>query len=167
MGQIPKSTALSKMGAKQMKGLNEVVDDMKEAVSGMEKDQLDVSTDSSKARRGRGRNASGVHGNRGRKTRYIPGQEVDPSGGPAGEISDAMRKDQMTKSNPVTKNLFVWLKSLKLNRLRENRIRNDLANGFAVAEILSRFFPAQVSPLSFEKAINAKAKQANWTMLQK
>ena len=82
-------------------------------------------------------------------------------------ISDAERMYEMTMQNPVTKNLFVWLKRMKLRRFRPERIRNDLANGYVVAEILSRFFPAQISTHSFDLAIHTKAKLDNWKQLKK
>ena len=52
--------------------------------------------------------------------------------------SDAMKIYEMTKKNPVTRNLFMWLRVLKLKKFRAERIRNDLANGYVVAEVLSR-----------------------------
>ena len=81
--------------------------------------------------------------------------------------SDAMKIYEMTKRNPVTRNLFVWLRYLKLKKFRSERIRNDLANGYVVAEVLSKFFPAQISTHSFDLAIHSKAKKDNWLQLKK
>lgn len=52
--------------------------------------------------------------------------------------SDFTKITEMTSHNPVTRNLFVWLRMLKLRKFRAERIRNDLANGYVVAEVLSR-----------------------------
>ena len=56
---------------------------------------------------------------------------------------------------------------MKLRKFRAERIRNDLANGYVVAEVLSKFFPAQISTHSFDLAIHTKAKKDNWRQVQK
>jgi hypothetical protein len=59
-----------------------------------------------------------------------------------------------------------WIQELDLTFAIRNPAR-DLSNGFAVAEILSRYFPDEVSLHSFEPGISLKARQDNWNQIQK
>ena len=70
------------------------------------------------------------------------------------------------ESNPVSSSLFSWLKCMKLHQFRPTRLRSDLANGCLIAEVLARFFPAQVSMHSFDRAISAAAKKDNWKQVR-
>lgn len=59
-----------------------------------------------------------------------------------------------------------WIQELDLTFSIRNPAR-DLSNGFAVAEILSRYFPDEVSLHSFEPGISLKARQDNWDQILK
>lgn len=43
----------------------------------------------------------------------------------------------------------------------------DLANGFLVAEALSKLFPQEIQMHSFEKVTSLDLKMANWRLLDK
>lgn len=43
----------------------------------------------------------------------------------------------------------------------------DFANGYLVAEVLSRFFPSDISMHSFQNATSSSEKKANWAMIAK
>lgn len=45
--------------------------------------------------------------------------------------------------------------------------RRDLSNGFIYAEILSRYFPADIHMHSFENVTCTELKKANWHVLSK
>ena len=45
--------------------------------------------------------------------------------------------------------------------------RRDLANGFILAEILSRYFPADIAMHSFQNVTGSELKKANWKLLDK
>ena len=56
---------------------------------------------------------------------------------------------------------------MKLFKFRPARLRVDLANGYLLAEVLSKFFPAQISSHSYDRGVSAAAKSNNWTQLVK
>ncbi len=43
----------------------------------------------------------------------------------------------------------------------------DFANGFLYAEILSRYYPADVQMHSFENVTSTERKKSNWALLTK
>ena len=43
----------------------------------------------------------------------------------------------------------------------------DFANGFMYAEVLSRYFPADVQMHSFENVASTERKRQNWQLLEK
>lgn len=43
----------------------------------------------------------------------------------------------------------------------------DLANGFLVAEVLSKYFPAEVAMHSFQNVTGSELKKASWKLLDK
>src|SRR4051812_14477398 len=44
-------------------------------------------------------------------------------------------------------------------------LRRDFANGFLVAEILSRYYPTSVSTHSFENGVSTQSKRDNWAQV--
>lgn len=46
-------------------------------------------------------------------------------------------------------------------------LRRDFANGFLYAEILSRYYPADVQMHSFENVASMERKKKNWSLLEK
>jgi hypothetical protein len=52
------------------------------------------------------------------------------------------------------------------NRHPPRRAR-DLANGFILAEILSRYFPAEIAMHSFQNVTSTELRKANWKLLDK
>jgi hypothetical protein len=181
MGEIPQSTALLNIDSIQIQGLSDMVEGANDAVGQLEEqgrgnDEEDGEGNMEDEESEGDKNAENDQNKPNNAPKMKPKKKTDGAffnkrvKHPADEvvtISDAERLYEMTKQNPVTRNLFVWLKRMKLRRFRPERIRNDLANGYVVAEILSRFFPAQISTHSFDLAIHAKAKQDNWKQLQK
>ena len=49
----------------------------------------------------------------------------------------------------------------------ESRVYRDFANGFLVAEVLSKYFPDDVQMHSFENVTSAERKKSNWHLLKK
>ena len=61
-----------------------------------------------------------------------------------------------------------WLESLKLyQRVSKHHVRwrRDLSSGFVVADILSRFYPSDVSLHTYSITSNTKCKEDNWRQL--
>jgi hypothetical protein len=59
-----------------------------------------------------------------------------------------------------------WIQELDLTFSVRNPYR-DLSNGFTIAEILSRYFPDDVSLHSFDPGISLKVRQDNWDQIMK
>jgi len=59
-----------------------------------------------------------------------------------------------------------WVQSLDLAHSLKD-CRRDLANGFFVAQIFSRYFPDKVPMHSFENGISTATKKDNWWQIQK
>ncbi|GMH95870.1 hypothetical protein TrVE_jg5758 [Triparma verrucosa] len=165
------------MDNQNIENMNNLIDDVKQAVEDLKNDFAELNDATSK-------NSSPTNINI-KPNLSINPETASPASSPANskrqsptrsdrsrspspvQQSDYMKIQEMTKKNPVTKNLFVWLRMMKLRKFRAERIRNDLANGYVVAEVLSKFFPAQISTHSFDLAIHTKAKKDNWRQVQK
>lgn len=64
--------------------------------------------------------------------------------------------------------LAMWLDSLELyQRISKHHVRwrRDLSSGFVIADILSRFYPSDVSLHTFSITSNTKCKEDNWRQL--
>lgn len=72
----------------------------------------------------------------------------------------------MTASVGVSREMLKWLLGLDLSFPVRN-VKRDLANGYLVAEILSRYFPKEVDMHSFENVCSLTLKECNWHVLLK
>mmetsp|Transcript_26395 Transcript_26395/g.57593 ORF Transcript_26395/g.57593 Transcript_26395/m.57593 type:complete len:224 (-) Transcript_26395:569-1240(-) len=62
--------------------------------------------------------------------------------------------------------VFKWVQSLDLSHALKN-VRRDTANGFLVAEVFSRYFPADIQMHSFANAVSSHYKRDNWAQLKR
>jgi hypothetical protein len=96
-----------------------------------------------------------------------PDSHTGPASPPAPSNPAAPAPSNSAVSNPVTASLFSWLKRLKLGKINPARLRTSLSNGFLIAEVLSRFFPAAISTHSFGTGVATATKRDNWNQLAK
>eukprot|EP00240_Pyramimonas_obovata_P013760 CAMPEP_0118935574 /NCGR_PEP_ID=MMETSP1169-20130426/15718_1 /TAXON_ID=36882 /ORGANISM="Pyramimonas obovata, Strain CCMP722" /LENGTH=226 /DNA_ID=CAMNT_0006878625 /DNA_START=251 /DNA_END=927 /DNA_ORIENTATION=+ len=66
----------------------------------------------------------------------------------------------------ISRNTLKWLQSLDLSHPLKN-LRRDLANGFMVAQLLSRYFPTELQLHSFDNSPSSAAKADNWQQIKK
>ncbi|DBB00658.1 TPA: WW domain binding [Trebouxia sp. C0006] len=59
-----------------------------------------------------------------------------------------------------------WVQSLDLSASITN-FRRDLANGFLIAQILHKYYPAEVQLHSFSNGMSTATKTDNWQQIQK
>ena len=66
----------------------------------------------------------------------------------------------------LPRELIKWLDSLDLAYAVRN-VRRDMANGFIVAEVLSRYFPKEVNIFSFDNGLRKEKRRDNWEQISK
>lgn len=69
-------------------------------------------------------------------------------------------------TSPLPREIIKWIQGLDLSFIIKNPKR-DLANGFLVAEILSRHFPKEINMNSFKNETRLAAREDNWDQLVK
>ncbi|KAJ3209452.1 spermatogenesis-associated protein 4 [Entophlyctis luteolus] len=66
----------------------------------------------------------------------------------------------------VTRDVLKWVQSLDLTYSIKNTKR-DLANGFLLAEMLSKYYPLEFPMHAYDTGMGPAAKRNNWELLQK
>ena len=72
----------------------------------------------------------------------------------------------LPRKSGLPREVFKWLHSLNLTFPIHN-IRRDFSNGYLTAEILSRYFPAEVEMHMFYTGISTSTKLTNWSLIQR
>uniref|UniRef100_H0X6F6 Spermatogenesis-associated protein 4 n=2 Tax=Otolemur garnettii TaxID=30611 RepID=H0X6F6_OTOGA len=70
------------------------------------------------------------------------------------------------KSSRLSRSVLRWLQSLDLSFFPRN-VNRDFSNGFLIAEILSIYYPWELTLSSFENGTSLKVKLDNWAQLEK
>ncbi|KAI8925505.1 hypothetical protein BC831DRAFT_401125 [Entophlyctis helioformis] len=69
-------------------------------------------------------------------------------------------------STNLPREIIKWIQSLDLSFAIKN-YKRDFANGFLLAEILSKYYPADVQMHAFDTGTGTGAKKNNWGMLER
>ena len=72
----------------------------------------------------------------------------------------------MNQGQTIPREIIKWLDSLDLAYQVRN-VRRDLANGFIIAEILSRYYPKEISTYSFDNGLKKDKRKDNWEQITK
>ncbi|KAL4471200.1 hypothetical protein ABPG72_007567 [Tetrahymena utriculariae] len=72
----------------------------------------------------------------------------------------------MNASQALPREIIQWLDSLDLAYQVRN-VRRDLANGFVIAEILSRYFPREVNIYTYDNGQRLERRRDNWEQISK
>lgn len=67
----------------------------------------------------------------------------------------------MNQGQTIPREIIKWLDSLDLTYQVKN-VRRDLANGFVVAEILSRYYPKEINTGSIDNGLKRERRKDNW-----
>ncbi|XP_053441204.1 spermatogenesis-associated protein 4 [Nycticebus coucang] len=89
---------------------------------------------------------------------------------PAASIPEKTKKcvvyPHPPKSSRLSRSVLRWLQSLDLSFFPRN-VNRDFSNGFLIAEILSIYYPWELTLSSFENGTSLKVKLDNWAQLEK
>eukprot|EP00775_Hariotina_reticulata_P009053 gene9053-9223_t len=66
----------------------------------------------------------------------------------------------------LSRDVYKWVFSLNMN-CSLNHLRRDFSNGFYVAELLSRFHPADIKMHSYQNGTSERCKLDNWDQIRK
>ena len=66
----------------------------------------------------------------------------------------------------LPRDVMKWLQSMDLSVVCVRNVRRECSNGYVVAEIMSRYFPHNVSIHMFHNGTSLECKEKNWSVLK-